>query len=352
MNIKDRIVFLQNSIMAYRKPLYNMLANRYEVVVVHSGNPSVTSDDLYQEIVVSAYQLGPFFINNWLPPKSMRSEAKAIIVMFDLRWPNYILSIFLPRTARFILWGHRYSCRKITNFLRDFFMKKTDAIVLYGVEDFSALMARGIPENKIYIAHNTIDIPNHRDTSCEIKSSFLYVGRLQARKYVDVLIYAFSNIIDKLPPQTTLDIVGDGDIRPTLENLAIQLDIADRVRFHGAIHDHMKLSTCFEKAYAYVSDNVGLGILHSFAYGVPVITSMPHSSRKIGFRHGPEFSNLRNGENSLFYANIDELQMQMSRIASDAVLSKKLGHNAYQLYSRDRVMENMVNGICLAIEGN
>lgn len=60
-------------------------------------------------------------------------------------------------------------------------------------------------------------------------NTLLFVGRLTKQKGVDLLLQALT----KLPREITLDIVGDGDERRPLEQLAASLRLSERVRFHG-----------------------------------------------------------------------------------------------------------------------
>jgi glycosyltransferase involved in cell wall biosynthesis len=59
--------------------------------------------------------------------------------------------------------------------------------------------------------------------------ALLFVGRLTKQKGVDLLLQTLA----KLPATLSLDIVGDGDERAALENLARELGLGARVRWHG-----------------------------------------------------------------------------------------------------------------------
>jgi GalNAc-alpha-(1->4)-GalNAc-alpha-(1->3)-diNAcBac-PP-undecaprenol alpha-1,4-N-acetyl-D-galactosaminyltransferase len=63
----------------------------------------------------------------------------------------------------------------------------------------------------------------------------LSVGRLEAQKGVDVLLRAFACVCSSVPGWR-LVVVGDGPLRSTLELLAKQLDISDRVQWIGRTH--------------------------------------------------------------------------------------------------------------------
>ncbi|MDE0005658.1 MAG: hypothetical protein OXQ29_23450, partial [Rhodospirillaceae bacterium] len=97
-------------------------------------------------------------------------------------------------------------------------------------------------------------------------------------------------------------------------------------------------------AYACVVPGyVGLVALHSFAYGVPVVT-------RRGEPHAPEFSNLAHGSNALicdrrgFADALVEVCTHPERAAS-------LGRNGYRFYANKRTLDMMLYGFRKAIEG-
>ena len=86
----------------------------------------------------------------------------------------------------------------------------------------------------------------------------LFVGRLSAQKGVDTLLRALA----AMNTRVSLDIIGDGDERATLEALTTTLGIADRVRWHGALPHH-RLVEFYRAATALVVPSVdeGLGLV-------------------------------------------------------------------------------------------
>jgi glycosyltransferase involved in cell wall biosynthesis len=87
----------------------------------------------------------------------------------------------------------------------------------------------------------------------------LFVGRLNKQKGIELLLHAISRIPDGA---IGLDVVGDGDDRETLQELAGALDIADRVQWHGAL-PQPKLLEFYRSAAALVVPSVeeGLGLV-------------------------------------------------------------------------------------------
>ena len=347
-----KLLILQGKLPPYRKPVYNGLARDYQVTVLHSGKPTVEPEDTYREILVPCRKLWLFMIQNNVFGEISSGKYDAIIAMFDLHWPAYILPVFKQRKGKYIFWGHRYSVKQVVNDIRDWLMKKADAVLLYGPEEADKMIQRGVPIEKIFVAQNTIHVPNHRDYSSHSKNSLLFVGRLQKRKKIDLLIEAFARIHEKIPMNIQLEIVGDGEEREVLEKRVKELELVERVKFHGRLYQHDLLETIFSRAYAYLSPgHVGLGVLHSFAYGVPVITRKPgFPCKNSKEQHAPEFLNLINGINSIIFTDEGELEKAMRKICNYRQFAAHLGHNAYKLYSKERTLDTMLNGFKKAIE--
>jgi len=88
--------------------------------------------------------------------------------------------------------------------------------------------------------------------------TLLFVGRLTVQKGLDLLLHALT----RLPQTITLDVVGDGPERQSLEQLARQLGVGDRVRWHGA-QPQSRLVEFYRRTAALVvpSADEGLGLV-------------------------------------------------------------------------------------------
>ena len=338
------VLILQNEIMEYRKPVYNGLAEDYEVTVLHSGHPSVKEGDRYREVMTPRKQVWRFDIQPSSPLGKMIGNFDAVIAMFDIAWPAYLAPLFWRKRPKYILWGHRYSSNRIACTVRDQLMKRADRLLMYGDEEVERMIERGVDPTKIVIAWNTIQVPNHRDYSDADKTGLLFVGRLQERKRIDLLIETFARLQGRIGGEVTLDIVGSGEIENDLRRIVENLCISGKINFHGRIDDPNTLANIFSRAYAYVSPGpVGLGVLHSFAHGVPVITLRDA-------RHGSEFHNLMHEHNALICESDAGVEEAIRRICIDTTLAKRLGNNAYRHYVRERSLSRMLDGFRKAIE--
>jgi glycosyltransferase involved in cell wall biosynthesis len=86
----------------------------------------------------------------------------------------------------------------------------------------------------------------------------LFVGRLNPQKGVDHLLHAMS----EMKSAVTLDIVGDGPSRSSLEELSRELGLEPRVRWHGQVQQS-ELPRFYQSATAVVvpSAEEGLGLV-------------------------------------------------------------------------------------------
>ncbi len=90
------------------------------------------------------------------------------------------------------------------------------------------------------------------------QSQFLFVGRLNAQKGIRLLLDAMASARES----STLDVVGEGPDEPALRAHANALGLAARVRWHGALPQHM-LVPLYRAATALVmpSEDEGLGLV-------------------------------------------------------------------------------------------
>jgi glycosyltransferase involved in cell wall biosynthesis len=109
---------------------------------------------------------------------------------------------------------------------------------------------------------------------------FLYLGRLDAEKRVDVLLRAVASLKN---PEIQVELVGDGGERAALEQLAQKLEIANRVQFTGHIAES-ELAGAYERATAFVMPSIAelqsIATMEAMASGRPVVAAdamaLPH----------------------------------------------------------------------------
>jgi glycosyltransferase involved in cell wall biosynthesis len=153
-------------------------------------------------------------------------------------------------------------------------LNSLDALIAYSQSGAEQYRQSGIAPDRVYVATNSVEPapttpPQPRSGQVEGHATILFVGRLQTRKRVDLLIKACAGVPKELQPH--LIIVGEGPGRGELENLARQ--IYSTAEFVGEKHGG-ELEPYYTKADLFVLPGTGgLAIQQAMAHGLPVIVA-------------------------------------------------------------------------------
>lgn len=132
---------------------------------------------------------------------------------------------------------------------------------------------------EIDVIPNGIDTASIRDVPTATDGyDVLYAGRLIEDKNVDMLLDAF----DRIGPEATLGIIGDGPMRESLEVHANSLNCSDRVTFLGFLKEYEDVLSHMRAAPLFVSpsfrEGFGITLLEAMAADCTVITVDHHFS--------------------------------------------------------------------------
>jgi glycosyltransferase involved in cell wall biosynthesis len=172
------------------------------------------------------------------------------------------------------------------------------------------------------------------------QNTVIFVSRLEKDNKIDLLILGIEKLKqDK--PKSRLVIIGGGSDEGRLKNLVKAKQLDDCVLFPGPIYDEKKLAPWMLSAALFCYPvNIGLSLLHAFAYGLPVVTSDDVKS------HNPEIEALIPGVNGLLYhdGDIDDLVAKWADIMDNHRMRAKLSMAAQQRSDRKYTIETMVKG--------
>jgi glycosyltransferase involved in cell wall biosynthesis len=127
-----------------------------------------------------------------------------------------------------------------------------------------------------------IDANNYTpDFEPRTENRILFVGRVTGEKQIDVLLKAVTLLPKDLDAK--LEIVGGGDQKKNLENLAVTLGIADRVTFTGYVTDD-ELRQAYTRATVLAMPSIAelqsIVTMEAMASGLPIVAAnamaLPH----------------------------------------------------------------------------
>ena len=290
--MKKKVLIIQEHIPHYRKSLFNLLAIDYDLTIMHSSKVDFDEGCLYHKIFLEYIKIGPFKIQKQFFTHVFYGYD-VIIAMSDFHWLLNTLGVFFhPPKTKYIFWGFWFTDKYYIDKLKVFFAKRADANIFYCEKDRQSFLIKRVDSKKLFLANNTVEVSKRINASLHFeKKRILFVGTLDKRKELNILIKAFKLIEPIIDKVIILTIIGDGICKNELMHLSQELNLTKRVEFKGQINNTDKLSLYYLDSFASVSyGQAGLSVLQSLAFGVPFIT-------KVNAISGGEKTNIINNFN-------------------------------------------------------
>lgn len=371
------VQIIQPIVPEYRVPFFDMLAKdgRCQVQVFASetlpGGQSMRSKKNLSSFMHLDYPWIQLLNHRILWQKGLELEDRlqsgdVLVLCGNPRlFSNYpLIWKAKSRNVATVWWGigTMPSQSPLTGFVRRLIMKWTDIVLLYTEQEREEFLRMGFPANRLFAVNNAIDQKPiqeaikywsadrlkefQREHELSAKQVFLFCGRLTPKARLDLALQALAEMLAETP-NTLLVVIGDGEERTRLQKLAIQLGISDCVRWMGTIYDQHTMAPWFLSAKAFVYPGyIGLSIMHSMGYGLPVITHHNMSNQS------PEIAALRDGMNGLLFqeGNIVDLVRKMHHLAFSENERMIMGKHAARTVAEEFTLENMVRRFVIAIE--
>ena len=204
----------------------------------------------------------------------------------------------------------------------------------------SQLARAGYPAQNLHVLHlfapnvSTIPVALSQDDS----PRFVVVGRVGETKGIKWLLQALREV----KPEVQLDVVGDGPLLPEMKALAQQLNIEERVRFHGWVQPDV-VARLIQASRALVFPS----IWHEPG-GTVAFEAMSQGRAVIMSRVGGMPEVIAAGETGLLVepSNVVQLAEAMTRLATDPRLAAALGLAGYeqvcQRFTRAQHLEQLM----------
>jgi glycosyltransferase involved in cell wall biosynthesis len=222
------------------------------------------------------------------------------------------------------------------------FLNQLDAMIAYSQQGADEYAACGFPKSKIFIAPNSaafkpLSPPADKPDNWIGKPHILFVGRLQARKRLDLLFNACALLPKETQPDIT--IVGDGPDREHIEKAA-------QAVYPGVIFTGSKtgpeLEPYYQRADIFVLPGTGgLAVQQAMSYGLPVIVAAGDGTQ----------SQLVRPDNGWLITpdNLEDLTKTLEIALSDQLGLRKKGLESYRIVRDEINIEKMVEVFISAI---
>jgi len=360
--IPVRLGIQQRVLPVYRAPFFDTLAGACEgglSIFAGAPRPEEAIEDrvtLQKARLASAHNIhilkGPFYLcwqaglihwlATWQPevliveanPRYLHTPA-AVRWMHDHRRPVIGWGLGAPQNKGRLA-GLRNRGRR--RFLRQF-----DTMLTYSLQGAREYQVAGFPANRVFIAPNaaaarpTHPLPERPETFANQRATALFVGRLQPRKRVDLLLRACAAL--PVGDRPDLWIVGDGPARSELESLAHQ--VYPKTHFFGA-HHGADLEPFFRQADLFILPGTGgLAVQQAMSFGLPVLVAEADGTQSDLVRPSNGWL-IRPGD-------LDSLIFALRQALEDPIRLRRMGRESYRMVAEEINLEAMVDGFCQAI---
>lgn len=212
----------------------------------------------------------------------MLAESRCLssYILFALaRW-------FFPK-KRVYVWTHGWYGKESTleAKLKKWMFRQVDGIFVYGNYAKELMIEQGLPCDKIFVIHNSLDYDRQLTLRKKMKTNDIYrnhfdndnptlifIGRLTEIKRLDLLLKAVA-LLRERGEHYNITLVGDGAMRSELEKQVQELGLSDNVWLYGTCYDELHNAELIYNADLCVAPgNVGLTAMHTMVFGTPVIT--------------------------------------------------------------------------------
>jgi glycosyltransferase involved in cell wall biosynthesis len=224
----------------------------------------------------------------------------------------------------------------LTGAWRRGFLDQFDALLTYSSQGAAQYRALGFPAERVFVAPNAAaarptTLPPDRPAGFSGgKATLLFVGRLQARKRVDLLLRACAALPLSLAPR--LVIVGAGPEQESLQALARQVYPA--AEFTGALHGSDLLPDLITSDLFVLPGTGGLALQQAMSAALPVMAAEADGTQADLVRPGNGWQ--------LTPGDQDGLTRALAEALSDPLRLRQMGLESYRIVRDEINLEHMV----------
>lgn len=363
-NIPKHIVIISNIPAPYRVDFFDYLKKKYTdyrfTILYSSKNEDNRSWEIDQEKMDNSIFLESKTIKikkkldtryvhiPWGVGKTLKELAPDVVVGSEYN-PTILLALHYCKRHKipFVSWtdGTLFSERnfgKVQLWSRKHVIRRADSYIASSTKSMEAQVAYGAPEEKCHISFLTVDVEKYiQKPQGKDIGKILCVGSLIERKGVDLLLKALAEVKGDFE----LCLAGTGPEKDALEEMADDLEIADKVHFLGQLNREALLKQYADSDLFILptrEDCFALVILEAMCSKLPIICS--------GYADG-SYDLIKEGHNGFVIDPYDTKSFAacIQKLLDNRELRKALSEHSAEILEKFR-FENVSKGYMEAIK--
>lgn len=276
-------------------------------------------------------------------------KSKGSIIMLNSPYclSMYVALIYARLSRRNVfLWSHGILDQNRSSWFKVLLYSRFTGILLYSDWSKQILKAKGVESSKLFVIKNSLyRAESAQIATCQKSWDFVFIGRLEPGKRLDMLLKAMY-LIKQKKKDVSLLVIGEGSHGIRLRELANDLGLNKSISWVGAVYEEKEKKSLLSQCKFCVSPgNVGLTAIESLSCGVPVIThcdmnkQMPEAEAVVEEKTGFKFE----------HNSIPDLQRAMEkalRASGYSQLSKQSINEVRKNWSVEAQIYRLERAIC------
>lgn len=352
-------VIVQRVCPAYRVPFFRRLAAREPIVVVHgrgARHGALRNADAMdgfprlrlRSIRLDLTALNPYLWISWFPSlffHLVRIRPRSVVCGGVSDFPNSLSAVLYAALfgIPLVVWdsGRRIEkpmsrVRRLLEPASRFLLRRAAACIGYSAMAKRFFLAAGVPEQRIFLAPNTLDVDAllsdreellRRGAREKLREELgipreavvlLYVGAMERRKRLETVVEAVTDLVREGRP-VALILVGDG---PLLEPVRRLVHEAPAPYLHLPGRVVAGVGRYFVAADLFVLPGPGgLSINQAMCYALPVV---------VRGGDGTEEDLVENGSTGYVVEGEQEMRARIRQLVLDGAARKQMGERALE----------------------
>lgn len=286
--------------------------------------------------------------------KASKKLEIPIVHTLHTSWKDYIKYVF-PKLDKIIhrqlLWVERNTFTKPISKHSVFDIVPTDKVLndlpLYGMKGDVKIVPTGIDLSRFNSDRFTKEDVEELKDKLNIKNKFIFsfVGRTSKEKNISTILEAYNSIFKDNDDVRLLIVGGGPDLEP-LKNLALELNITDKVIFTDLI-PWENVPIYYQASNVFINasntETQGLTYIEAQSSGLPILVQADDCLKEV----------VEDGVNGILFDGKDDLASKMKYIYENQNILENIKENALksvQKYSKEVYSEKMLELYKEAIE--
>lgn len=359
-NTKIRI--FQPIVPEYRVALFEGLGERYgeniEILAAEKIGKDVSCPlkKMRFDYAHPFKKIGPFVWQQGLNLKGLK-KGDVVVVCGDIHQLSSLWIAFKAkcRGIKVVWWGHHKTATSTERGIKirlAIARRLSDVMLAYTRTGIAYLESHGFKKGRVFATGNTIDQEPIKNAIAawdgvdrfKGKKGLLCCSVLREKVKLDQAIRVLP---DARLKDVVLAVIGEGPMKAEYERIAAECGVAERIIWLGATRDQMVMAPWFLSAKAFVyPGSVGLSILHSMSYGLPVIV---HGNAE---HQMPEYEVMEDGKTGLCFEenSTEDLLEKIVAITSDEARRLEMSRYCQDLAFNKYSMNQMITNFAEALE--